>query len=363
MTDANPILIIGASCRAAAWSARQAGYQPITIDLFRDSDTVDLAEQAIRVTSLSDAIKTAESLPNMPWFYTGGFEHHPELIDQLAKRMPLLGCSGDTVRRVRNPILMHEMFQGAGFTFAESRLRLTPRNYAHEWLRKPLQSGGGRHIRFALQSDIDTLDSHYYYQRHYHSSSYSAAYISDSHQCLLIGVSQQLIGPQPEIGCDAPPFRYLGNIGPISLPCQPTLQAIGRWLTRETGIKGIWGLDFGLNDGSPVIFEINPRYTASVEIYERSLGGSSFHIESMIQHKHCTHRYAKFVVYAAKDFEFRDRTQSNYTDAIFADIPYTNEICRANQPVLSIIVKSQNHDVLNVLRDVYQDLKWLYPIH
>ena len=46
------------------------------------------------------------------------------------------------------------------------------------------------------------------------------------------------------------------------------LQQLGLDLARGCGLRGLFGVDFVLSEGVPWPVEINPRYTASVEVLE-----------------------------------------------------------------------------------------------
>ena len=80
----------------------------------------------------------------------------------------------------------------------------------------------------------------------------------------LIGVTRQLIGVAGS------PFSYRGSIGPWPIDERPGRSATG-WETHRWfgfGLVGWFGVDYVLHDGVPWPVEINPRYTASVEIHE-----------------------------------------------------------------------------------------------
>src|SRR4051794_30449688 len=101
--DRGPLLIAGASVRAAAASALRAGYAPWCVDLFGDADL----ERAcpVRVVPLKrypDALVAALAEgPPGPWMYTGAIENRPDLIECVDR--PLLGNPADIVRAVRDP--------------------------------------------------------------------------------------------------------------------------------------------------------------------------------------------------------------------------------------------------------------------
>src|SRR5262249_44541695 len=101
-----PLIIVGASARAAAFSAIRAGLKPWCADLFGDADLRAVCS-VTRITVRSYPNGFAEILkkaPDSPWIYTGGLENHPKLIDRLSSIRPLWGNSGGVLRGVRDPV-------------------------------------------------------------------------------------------------------------------------------------------------------------------------------------------------------------------------------------------------------------------
>ena len=66
------------------------------------------------------------------------------------------------------------------------------------------------------------------------------------------------------------PFLYRGGIGPWTVPDATTarLRGLGAALAAEFSLAGLFGVDFILKGDEPWTIEVNPRYTASVEILE-----------------------------------------------------------------------------------------------
>ncbi len=84
----------------------------------------------------------------------------------------------------------------------------------------------------------------------------------------LAGITRQWVGrPGSE-------FAYVGSVGPwpVSGSESRRIQALGDTLARAFGLVGLFGVDFVLRDGMPWPVEVNPRYTASVEVLELALG-------------------------------------------------------------------------------------------
>src|SRR5438094_10464728 len=101
MPSSQPIVIFGASVRAAAFSALRAGLQPWCADLFADADL----QARCPATRLAGAYPegfealAAGDWPG-PWLYTGGLENHPALVQRLAQRRPLWGNDETVLARV-----------------------------------------------------------------------------------------------------------------------------------------------------------------------------------------------------------------------------------------------------------------------
>jgi predicted ATP-grasp superfamily ATP-dependent carboligase len=86
-----------------------------------------------------------------------------------------------------------------------------------------------------------------------------------------LGVTRQLIG-QPTLGGRA--FQYVGSIGPLKLTPDQQQQwhHLGDCLSAQFRLRGLFGVD-AIDTGQAIVpVEVNPRYTASIEVLERSLG-------------------------------------------------------------------------------------------
>jgi predicted ATP-grasp superfamily ATP-dependent carboligase len=101
-------------------------------------------------------------------------------------------------------------------------------------------------------------------------ASCSAAYIAAAGRAALIGVTQQLVGAA-WTGADG--YRYAGSIGPLSLEDRERdlFTRIGDCLARRFELQGLFGVDAVRTEEAIWPVEVNPRYTASMEILERAL--------------------------------------------------------------------------------------------
>src|SRR5262245_10891488 len=136
---ASPILsIVGASTRAAAFSALRAGIEPRCADLFGDRD-LETRFNVVRVKGPSYPHAFGPFLdegPRAPWIYTGGLENHPELIEKFAQYRLLWGNDRHTVESVRSPTLMRSLQEISGLRFPKVCLPFEspPKNGA--WILK-----------------------------------------------------------------------------------------------------------------------------------------------------------------------------------------------------------------------------------
>jgi predicted ATP-grasp superfamily ATP-dependent carboligase len=265
-----PILILGASARAAAFSARRAKFAPRAIDLFGDADLRALWP-ATKVEDYPDGLLAAAvAAPPGPWMYVGGLENFPHLVEDLAARRPLWGNRGEVLARVRDALELADALARHGLPSPEVSSRPPAENASGTWLRKPRRSGGGIGIE-VWTGEREVSHAGYYFQRFVEGTPCSAVYVAAGGRARLLGATRQLIGAA---WTGAAPFHYAGSLGPPPLAARTTaeLRRLGETLAREFGLVGLFGVDGVLADETFWTVEVNPRYTASVEVLERALG-------------------------------------------------------------------------------------------
>jgi hypothetical protein len=241
------------------------------VDQFADRDLTRLASSAVcPPEQYPDAIPTlAAHFPPGPVLFTGGLENHPHLIHTLAACRELWGNPPEVLARVRDPFGFFPALARSGFATPD----LVPQGSAcppnGRWLRKPLRSAGGLGIHGARPGEAPS--SLHYFQEFIDGVPMSALYVDG----VLFGITEQLIG---EPWLHARPFAYCGNIAPgcVAPTLVETLRTLGRALTTHAGLQGVWGIDFVLRHETPLVVEINPRYSAGVEVLELARGVGVF---------------------------------------------------------------------------------------
>jgi predicted ATP-grasp superfamily ATP-dependent carboligase len=265
------VLILGASARAAAFSALRSGLRPYSADYFADRDLAAVCpvHRVDPAHAARDFLEVADSLPPTPWFYTGGLENHPELVARIARRHRLWGVGAEALRAVRDPVQVAAALRVAGIPAPEVRRESHGLPRDGSWLVKPMASGGGRGIQPLTAGASPDCAAHAF-QRRIDGPSYSALFLGRGDRSCLVGITRQWIGVA------GAPFAYRGSLGPCPIGPALTghLQRLGDRLAAAFGLVGWFGVDYILSDGLPWPVEVNPRYPASLEIHELASGRS-----------------------------------------------------------------------------------------
>ena len=263
------VLLIGVSTRSAAFSARRAGFQPLCIDQFNDVD-LQAAARTLPAPKFPDQVeRLASQVPPIPVIYGGGCENQPELLQQLAAQRPIWGNPPEILRRVRNPFDFYSVLAGTRLPALAVRPAGNPPGETDgSWLIKPMSSGGGRGIH--PWNGDSPVPSDCYFQRFQKGDAYSAVFLAGrgAGDVRFVGITRQLLG-MPEFGASG--FQWSGNIGPamLDIPTETLVRRMGNILKWKFELVGLFGIDFIVDaDGTPWPTEVNPRYTASVELLE-----------------------------------------------------------------------------------------------
>lgn len=338
------IIILGASARAAATSARRAGWTPWCADLFADTDLQRMAtvRQVAETNYPRGLLDALADTPQVPVLYTGGLENHPGLIAKTNR--PLWGNSPEVLRAIRDPRKWTQCLREQGLPCPRVAFA-TPTDGS--WLLKPRKSAGGIGIRAYAGQSFNRRT--HFLQQHIAGDPCSAVFVGAT----LVGVCRQLIGVP---WLNASGYQYCGNIGPVPLDDATPWKRLGEVLAQSFGLCGLIGIDAITKDGILYPVEINPRYTASVELFERShrsallpLHQASCAGSSMPKSIWPAGAiWGKAILYARQTFAFPDEgpwlaSLENGIDldhAEYADIPHVGAIIERGRPVLTLFASA-----------------------
>lgn len=354
------LLIIGASTRAAAFSALRAGLRPLCLDMYADLDLQTHAPVHRIDNYPYGLIAALKALPRMPLIYVGGLENQPEILQVADEFHDLLGNTVKQVESARDVQLLSEVTRLAQVSFPEWRLADNPPPLDGTWILRPQYGSGGRGITTWDEQarDSDILRESHLFQKRIFGKSYSGLYVAsaDVGDIRFVGITEQLIG-LPE--CHASEFQWCGNIGPttLSVPIEHKLRRIGNVLKWKAGLKGVFGVDFILTEDEQIfVTEVNPRYPASFELLEFATG------HALLQtHMACFGEYdtttswnsqttgplwGKAVYYAPEDFQLSESLTAqgcHFSEfPAIADIPEPGSQFRTGEPVCTLFAQGSN---------------------
>src|SRR5213593_1903113 len=288
LTPSSPhVLIVGVSTRAAAESAARAGFTVTAIDAFGDLDQhesvrcLSLPRDIGKPFSSAEAARASRRVECDAVVYLSSFENHPKAVATLAAGRSLWGNSPAVLQDVRDPLLVSGVFRRRGFASPRVRTVFDSRQAASvkvsgAWLVKPLKSGGGHGIRVWRHGT--GLRRGCYLQEHVEGTPGSVVFVASRGGATPLGVSRQLIG---EAAFGAEGYRYCGSIlsgagDTRDRELVDRASALAAVAAEEFQVVGINGIDFIARQGIPHVLEINPRWSASVELAERAYGFSAF---------------------------------------------------------------------------------------
>jgi len=276
MSPSSRLLIVAVSGRALAQSAGRAGYRPVVLDLFaaRDTRAASFTSRPIAVPGtlridparLLDAARALA--PGSDLVYGSGFEGRPRLIQRLSRGRALYGNTPAALAALRSPARFFPLLQRLGIP--HPAVRLTPPARPNGWLMKRPGTAGGTGVLPAGAASAARGD---YFQRLEAGDSLSATFLADGLRATVLGFNRQWTAPRPRR-----PYLYGGAVGGLTL--RPRLrreieEALDA-LVAETGLVGLNGLDFILKNGQWLVLELNPRPTATFELYDPDYPGGLF---------------------------------------------------------------------------------------
>ena len=195
MADPRNLIIVGASARAAAFSALRAGLRPWCADLFADADL--RARCLVTAVPLErfplSAAQLLRQAPPGPFLYTGGLENRSRLVAAIARRHTLWGNTPDVLRAVRDPLRLVHVFREFDVQCPEIPVDAGELLPDRRWLVKPRDGAGGAGIHFWRPGQAGPR-RRFYIQEYLEGPSYSAVYAGFEHGVQLLGVSRQLVG-------------------------------------------------------------------------------------------------------------------------------------------------------------------------
>jgi uncharacterized protein len=359
------ILIAGVSVRAMAESAICSGYTVIALDAFGDRDLGSLTESYslhhdynVRY-SAQEILKAGQRLAFDAVAYTSDLENHPEVIDEFARNHAILGNSSKAVALVRTWASLYAGLRRAGFLvpatiFREDNCKPDP---DRRWLIKPLSSGGGHGIAFL--HDKQMLSEKCMLQEFLPGRPCSISFVANGRECVVLGITEQLIGMHQFSSQD---FRYCGNLLPcpeaidsrMGIPILDQARRLASFLTKEYGLVGVNGMDVIFQGDRICLTEVNPRYSASMELIERAYGLPVFQLHARaildgalpdfaLENSWTENKFFGKAILFAEEDTIAPNTDSWLAEGLH-DVPVTGERLLKGGPICTILAARPDYD-------------------
>lgn len=274
MPESRPVLIAAASGRALAQSARRGGYVPLVADFFGDQDTLQVAGAHVKFGGrLGHGIEEQQLMHALEELSRdrrpvglvcgGGFEDRSGLLKRVGERWRLFGNSASTVATLKDPERLAALCEAVAVPFPDFALN-RPRAPG-DWLTKRIGGAGGAHIRPASHPGAGAI----YYQRKMPGVPVSALFLAAGAHTELIGFSAQSCSPTAD-----KPYRYGGAVrpAPLAATMEAALATCLDRLATAVSLVGLNSADFLVDGDHYWLLEINPRPSATLDIFEPARG-------------------------------------------------------------------------------------------
>lgn len=373
-------LLIGVSVRALMESAGESGYPVQGIDYFADADscrwgkTMSLRNDFGLEPSVEHLLEVAQNLPCEGLVYASGPENHSAGLNFWEERGLLFGNKVAVLDQVRDPWKLKQ-------ALAEIEVAMPEFHRVKDWdpdtqrkimLLKPLDGGGGRGVRVLPQEKEKDMaqglisglqePTRYIVQDYISGIPASVTFLADGQRTEVLGTSRQLTVRQGGNN-----FIYAGNIVPFDVSLisgasrtldvlEESLWRICSHLSTVFHLRGINTLDFVINSKGIWVLEVNPRWSASVELIERWRGERLFtrHLaacqtsqRSLLldrdegkrnRNRNRPEFWGKRIVYAESSFQVgRDWELSYLYEQGVRDIPVAGTKIERGEPICTVL--------------------------
>lgn len=271
----------------------------VAADLFSDADTQQTCRTVQVKNYPDDFVLIAEAIKPDYVIYSGGLENHDDVIGSIERSTEILGNGSAVLKTLNNKeglfkFLNEEVSNETGIAIPRSLFAGSdPSRLLHDqldskfdvtWLRKKIKSCGGLEIdSFEDRSEYSLLQSpsnECYLQEKIDGESFSAIFVaakdsvgkSKSH---WLANTTQLTGDRR---FNASGFWYTGSIlsGRLTPSQNETIASTGERIAERYALIGLFNIDFIIRDEEIFFLEINPRFSASMELLDRATGNSIF---------------------------------------------------------------------------------------
>jgi uncharacterized protein len=364
-----PLLIFAQTARFIAQSAAQLGYQTWVADCFADKDTQRASNRLVRLPSL-DKLTIASLLSSLDSLSQqqpcllicgAGIERFYPVLKQLPPHIRPLGNTFHIFEQLRSADQFFPLLDRLGIPYPETQLISPPDKNKRRWLSKDMKSCGGTHIKHTNIHSNDQV----IFQEYIEGTSASVSFIADGHIASVLGFNKQIHDKQSFV------LQQLINQIDLTPSSVHKVSTALQQLITATCFKGFGSLDFLVDDADNIyILELNPRLSASAELYSNSGDILRRHIQASMgilldypSDKYKQSHNIRSLSYLFADTNYRVRGKTNWPPHAH-DIPSDLEMIYSGQPICTLVIEAESeHACQNIRHQLETEIvkNCLYP--
>lgn len=300
------------------------GFNDWDLSHFLRGEKIGAETPALRGAAL---LSEWEKLPDDPIIFCSPIESFPEILESAVEKRTVLNSPATAVRLCRDQRFLRTV-HAEGILFPE--ISFEEGSTGPGWIIKGQNSCGGAGIRH----DDGKLSPGEYRQKFIEGKSVGAIYFTSGGETQLCGVAEHI-----NLG-----FKFAGCVFTAGAKdgANEAIGEFGKKLASATGLLGWWGADFVLADGSAYLLEVNPRFTAGMELMAKSFGTDIFDTQRRAFSGDLCHIKAKgsvgylgrTVVYSRNTTVFRE--PEKWFLKGLRDLPFDGRTIAKDEPLVSI---------------------------
>lgn len=264
------VLVAGFSTRHVAKSAHAAGYIVYAVDHFCDQDLSWYTRDMVRFEHLDDlpeAVLEMCGRHRIDWAIpTSGAE-------ALLQDLPVLGTDPPVAARFLDKLATQEFFESLGVPVPQLRgddqypAMVKPRWGSGGWRNRVVSSAR----ELALwQDEFEGAEA--IVQEVVEGIPASVSCITDGRgHARAIAANMQILRGEGDSA-----YGFCGSLTPLDHPLVPRMAACAERIAAASGCRGCIGVDFVLGERNLYAIEVNPRFQATLDTVEMSLGINLF---------------------------------------------------------------------------------------
>jgi uncharacterized protein len=347
------VLVVGYNTRHIACSAKRAGFYVESVSHYEDSDLIKCGDVTRFIRDEFPEVITDADYRSLKALVMGSSYDHAILgtgfetldIPRVAGNPPSLSSFVNDKDRLRDKLETLDYPVPQHFDLED--------NLSFPIILKPKRGAGGfrnvlvrdiKHLQRSIEQYHENGWDDFFLQEFIHGIDVSASVLSTGKQALTIAINEQLIGLK-NLG-PMQRFSFCGSVTPFRTSFAREIEEISNSIATDLGLVGTNGIDFIIGANGPVIIEVNPRFQATLDTIEGSLGINlvEAHIKSCQGELVPRARYSRFacrtVYFAEHDFYVKKTCE----DQNYMDIPRKGTFIERAKPVISAIGYGKSRD-------------------